>query len=366
MNARNEVLSPAPVQAPASAPPASPPPRRPDLRRLEESLGDVVMEGELARTPRAALYRVRLERLGDRPVALKVAQQPSDGDELARFRHEARLLSEVRHPNVVEVYDVGVLQGGFPFLVMELVDPYEPTPSPSWDEVYDLAIQAAAGLAHVHHHRVVHLDVKPGNLGLAVDPETGERRLKILDFGLAQELLAPLDRSIRGTLAYTAPEVLLQDRYDHRADLYSLGLTLLEIATGTLPSAGEQWEAILYHLTGEPPDPLRLRPDMPPELAAILSRLLRRDPGERYASAGRLLEELGRAATREIDPGELALGAGGVLASRLVGFARPGTVLVDDAFAGALGEVPGLRLRSLRPRDLKGIGTTAMHVLWRT
>ncbi|MFP3939499.1 MAG: sigma 54-interacting transcriptional regulator [Thermoanaerobaculia bacterium] len=338
MNARNEVLSPAPVQAPASAPPASPPPRRPDLRRLEESLGDVVMEGELARTPRAALYRVRLERLGDRPVALKVAQQPSDGDELARFRHEARLLSEVRHPNVVEVYDVGVLQGGFPFLVMELVDPYEPTPSPSWDEVYDLAIQAAAGLAHVHHHRVVHLDVKPGNLGLAVDPETGERRLKILDFGLAQELLAPLDRSIRGTLAYTAPEVLLQDRYDHRADLYSLGLTLLEIATGTLPSAGEQWEAILYHLTGEPPDPLRLRPDMPPELAAILSRLLRRDPGERYASAGRLLEELGRAATREIDPGELALGAGGVLASRLVGRGDAMARLSDELASARGGE----------------------------
>ncbi|HUP43364.1 MAG TPA: protein kinase, partial [Thermoanaerobaculia bacterium] len=310
------------ISSPSAAPGgAAPVPPAPGLEELDGLLGDVVFEGEIARSAGAAVHRVRLGRLGDRPLALKVALRPAPPDELARFRHEARLLSEIRHPNVVAVYEVGVLSGGFPFLVMERVTPYRPPERPAWPEVYDLAIQAAAGLAHIHHHRVVHLDVKPGNLGTAAD-EAGLPRLKILDFGLAHELLGPLgvlDRSIRGTLAYTAPEVLLQDRYDHRADLYSLGLTLLEIATGALPSAGGDEQAIRFHLTGEPPDPRRLRPDMPEALAAILERLLRRDPRERFASAGRLLEALGLAAGREIDPGALALGAGGVLASRLVG-----------------------------------------------
>jgi Nif-specific regulatory protein len=301
----------------------------PDLTHLEPLLGDLAFEGEIARTAGAVIHGVRLGRLGDRPLALKVALRSSADDELARFRHEARLLSEVRHPNVIEVHEVGVLPGGFPFLVMERVEPYRPPQRPGWEEVYDLAIQAAAGLAHIHHHRVVHLDVKPGNLGTAPSPAAGPagsgRLLKILDFGLAQELRGPLgelgtlERSIRGTLAYTAPEVLLQDRYDHRADLYSLGLTLLEIATGTLPSAGGDRAALRYHLTGETPHPRALRSDLPVALAEVLERLLRRDPGERFANAGRLLEALGRAAGRSIDPGALALGAGGVLACRPVG-----------------------------------------------
>ncbi len=299
-----------------------PRPAGPDLAHLERLLGDFEIEGKLARTSRAAIYRVRLGARGTRPLALKVALEPSATDDLARFQHEARLLSEIRHPGVVEVYEVGVLPGDYPFLVMELVSPYVPSPEPDWEEIYDLAIQAAAGLAHIHHHRVVHLDVKPSNLGLAEDPGgggSGGRLLRILDFGLAQGLVEPLDRRIRGTLAYTAPEVLLQDAYDHRADLYSLGLTLLELATGTLPSAGSDREAILFHLSGEVPDPRRLRPGFPEPLAAILERLLQKDPRDRYPSAARLLEELGRAAGRPIAPGELALGPGGVLASRLVG-----------------------------------------------
>jgi Nif-specific regulatory protein len=328
------------------------------LRHLEEALGDLEMAGEVARTVRAVVHRVRLGRLGDRPLALKLALQPSERDDLARFRHEARLLSEVRHPNVVEVHDLGVLPGGYPYLVMELVEPYAVPEAPPWEEVYDLGVQAAAGLAHIHHHRVVHLDVKPGNLGIAPDGGTGGRRLKILDFGLAQELRGPLDRRIRGTLAYTAPEVLLQDRYDHRADLYSLGLTLLQIATGTLPSAGGDREALLYHLTAEAPTPdelRRLRPDMPEALAEILARLLRRDPAERYASAGRLLEALGRAAGREIDPGALALGTGGVLASRLVGRAQAVARLGTELAAARRGEA-----RVLAVEGAEGIGKSRL------
>ena len=296
-----------------------------DLSHLDRLLGDFVLEDEIARTTLAAIFRIRTGGSGGRPLALKVALRPSDADDLARFRHEIRLLSETRHPNVVEVHDFGVLPGDFPFLTMELLTGESPAAhlrGSGWEAFWDLAIQAAAGLAHIHRQGVVHMDVKPANLGLAggmAGGSGGRPVLKILDFGLAQERRGTLDRRIRGTLAYTAPEVLLQDDYDHRADLYSLGMTLYELATGFLPTAGEDREAIRFHLEGELPDPRALRSDLPPALAAILTRLLRRDPGERYASAGRLLADLAAAAGRPIDAAELSFADGRVLASRLIG-----------------------------------------------
>jgi Nif-specific regulatory protein len=295
-----------------------------DLSHLDRLLGDVLLEGEIARTPQAAVLRIRTGGTGGRPLALKVARQPSDAEDLVRFRHEVRLLSETRHPNVVEVYDFGVLPGDLPFLTMELLSGEslaERLQGQGWDAFWDAAIQAAAGLAHIHRQGVVHMDIKPANLGFGgLGDGAGERSvLKILDFGLAQERRGALDRRIRGTLAYTAPEVLLQDDYDHRADLYSLGMTLYELATGVLPSGGEDREAIRFHLEGELPDPLALRPDLPAALGRILVRLLRRDPGDRYASAGRLLADLAAAAGRPIDAAGLSFSEGRVLASRLVG-----------------------------------------------
>ncbi|HEX7181592.1 MAG TPA: sigma 54-interacting transcriptional regulator [Thermoanaerobaculia bacterium] len=291
-----------------------------DLSQLDRQLGDVLLEGEIARTAQAVVYRVRTGGSGGHPLALKVALHPGDAEELARFRHEVRLLSEARHPNVVEVYDFGILPGDYPFLAMELLSGQGVADwlrGQGWDGFYDLAIQAVAGLAHIHRQGVVHMDVKPANLALA----SGDGRpiLKILDFGLAQETRGPLDRRIRGTLAYTAPEVLLQDSYDHRADLYSLGMTLFELATGVLPSAGDEMAAIRFHLEGELPDPCSLRPDTPAALARILIRLLHRDPGERYASAGRLLLALGEAAGRYIDAASLSFSEGRVLSSCLIG-----------------------------------------------
>jgi Nif-specific regulatory protein len=297
-----------------------------DLSQLDRLLGDLLLEGEIARNAQTAVYRVRTGAADGRPLALKVALRPGDPEDLARFRHEVRLLSETRHPNVVEVYDFGVLPGDFPFLTMELVAAgvAERLRDCGWDAFYEAAMQAAAGLAHIHRQGVVHMDIKPANLGLVEGSGLAEgSRLKILDFGLAQEARGPLDRRIRGTLAYTAPEVLLQDDYDHRADLYSLGMTLFELATGVLPSGtGSDMDAVRFHLEGEAPDPLRVRPDMPPELARILRRLLQRDPADRYASAGRLLADLGQAAGRPLDTtaaAALSFSEGKVLASRLVG-----------------------------------------------
>ena len=334
------------------SPSAADPAEAPDLSRLDHHLGDVMVEEELARTALAAVYRIRTGSHGDEGIALKVALYPCDDEELARFHHEVRLLSEASHPNVVRVFECGSLAGGFPFLTMELLSQ---TPvqellgtagaaeGADWERVYDVAIQAAAGLAHIHRQGVIHHDVKPSNLGLTRpgaegEPEDRRRRLKILDFGLAQVVRRGLDSRIRGTLAYTAPEVILQDAYDQRADLYSLGLTLFELATGTLPSvaggkgAGEvadpgsgaarseevRRRALEFHLRVERPDPRSLAPSMPAPLAAIIQRLVERDPARRFPSATKLLVELGKASKRRIDPAELAFG-GTLLSSRLVG-----------------------------------------------
>ncbi len=190
-----------------------------DLSHLDRLLGDVFLEGEIARTPQALVFRIRTGSAGGsggdagRPLALKVARRPGDAEDLARFRHEARLLSETRHPNVVEVYDFGVLPGDFPFLTMELLSGESVSDhlrGRGWDVFGEAALQAAAGLAHIHRQGVIHMDLKPANLGLTEGGLAGTV-LKILDFGLAQERRGTLDRRIRGTLAYTAPEVLLQD-----------------------------------------------------------------------------------------------------------------------------------------------------------
>ncbi|MDX1631825.1 MAG: protein kinase, partial [Thermoanaerobaculia bacterium] len=294
----------------------------PSLSELESQIGDFLVEKELARTPQTVIYRIRAGGRMDHPLALKVALRPVEGEDLVRFQHEVRLLSEARHPNVIRVFDYGVLPGGYPFLSMELLSEVDLMQTiqeeGDWDLFFDLSIQAAAGLAHIHRHGVVHLDVKPANLGVVLD-EDGEPTVKILDFGLAQNVHGPLDRKIRGTLTYTAPEVLLQDRYDHRADLYSLGMTLFQLATGVLPSAGDDATAIRFHLRDEPPDPQAYRSDMPGSLAEILRKLLAKDPQGRFPSAGKLMIELSRAAGREIDSGELALGEGRILTSRMVG-----------------------------------------------
>ena len=348
-----------PTPAIATHPPS--PRGGPDLSRLDRHLGDVVVEEEIARTALAAVYRVRTGAHGDRSLALKVALRPCDAEELARFRHEVRLLTEARHPNVVAVYDCGALPGGYPFLTMEMlssrtVADLEAAAGGDWERVYDLAIQAAAGLAHIHHQGVLHLDVKPSNLGLVEDGKAGGDetggdepgadagggeeasgpRLKILDFGLAQVVRRGLDTRIRGTLAYTAPEVILRDAYDQRADLYSLGLTLFELATGTLPSGGDHAHSLGYHLGHERVDPLALRPDMPPALAAVLRRLVERDPARRFPSAGKLLIDLGKAAGRRIDPAQLALG-GSLLSSHLVGREAVMARLHDELAAAAAG-----------------------------
>ena len=252
------------------------------------------------------VYRARDERL-ERDVAVKVLNAKTLADVAAstRFRREALILSRLNHPNVEAVYDFHSEQG-LDYLVMEYV------PGASLDErlergplaeneVVSLGTQLARGLAAAHARGVLHRDLKPGNLRV-----TPEQVLKILDFGLAQLFGVPDEKtltnaetvtmevpSFAGTLPYMAPEQLDRKEPDVRSDIYSAGVVLYEMATGSrpFPQRGQiLWEAILHSL---PPAPRTRKKDIAPELEAIILKCLEKDPNLRYQSAGELLHDLG-------------------------------------------------------------------------
>jgi serine/threonine protein kinase len=235
-----------------------------------------------------------VHRLMDRPVALKVihpAYLPNPVS-VERFHREVQAAARLRHPNVVTAHDADCA-GDLHFLVMELVEGVslgrlvqERGPLPV-ELACDYTRQAALGLQHAHEHGLVHRDVKPDNLML-----TGGT-IKLLDFGLAA-LTAPTgpggmtdSGAILGTPDYLAPEQAEDARsIDCRADLYSLGCTLVYLLTGQDPfPATTPLKKILAHREKTPPPLDEVRPDALPGLAAVLARLMARNPVDRFQTA---------------------------------------------------------------------------------
>jgi serine/threonine protein kinase/tetratricopeptide (TPR) repeat protein len=262
--------------------------------RILESLGSGGM---------GVVYRARDERLL-RDVALKLLPPDTVLDETARgrLRREALTLSRINHPGIGAVYDLGA-DGGVDYVVMELV-PGEtlderlgggPLPEA---EVVAIGIQAAEGLAAAHREGVIHRDVKPANLKVTPDGRT-----KILDFGVAflsdplRERPETATRSdadvVAGTLAYMAPEQLLGEPVDARTDVYGLGVTLYELATGRrpfrAPLPAPMIDAILHEV---PEHPCAARPGLSRGLAEVLLRCLEKRPERRFRTADELAADL--------------------------------------------------------------------------
>jgi serine/threonine protein kinase len=246
----------------------------------------------------------------EREVAIKVLNPGTISDNVARkrFRNEARLLSKLNHPNIATVHDFDT-QEGCDFLVMEYIPGVTLSEklrqgSLPEKEVIALGIQLAEGLCAAHEHAVVHRDLKPGNLRLTTDG-----RLKILDFGLAK-LRAPSasvatestleSQAITGTLAYMAPEQLLGEEIDARADIYAAALVLYEMATGQRPFAEvESSQLIGAILRKSPIPPSTLNPRLSLELARIITKCLEREPENRYQLARELAVDLRRLARQK-------------------------------------------------------------------
>src|SRR3954471_24976494 len=250
------------------------------------------------------VYRARDERL-EREVAVKVLAPGVLDDERIRrrFRKEALSRSLRNHPNIAAVYDF-VNEEGRDFIVMELV------PGPTLDgrlaqgalsqkEVLALGKQLAEALAAAHQEGVIHRDLKPANLRF-----TGDQRLKVLDFGLAEVQAGPntqlttgsfrSDSSVSGPLPYMAPEQLRGDAPDVRSDDYGAGAVLYKMATGkrAFPQAGY---VIVDAILIQPPQPpSQINPQISPGPENAVMKSLDKNPGYRYQTARDLLAELDR------------------------------------------------------------------------
>ncbi|HVS33511.1 MAG TPA: protein kinase [Thermoanaerobaculia bacterium] len=242
-------------------------------------------------------------RLG-RQVAVKVIRgsTPLTPVARARFEQEARAASALTHPNIITIYDIGDA-GDQPFIVMELLDGQSlrdllQTPLAPAD-VIRLGAQIADALAASHERGIVHRDLKPENVFV-----TAEGNAKILDFGVARIRGAVTDDGITveqltikgsaiGTIGYMAPEVVAGQPADFRADIFSLGCVLYEMAAGRRAFTGRSLtEVLAASLREEPPALSAIRSDLPPAFSAIVETSLRKDPAQRYSATGALRDEL--------------------------------------------------------------------------
>jgi eukaryotic-like serine/threonine-protein kinase len=256
----------------------------------------------LGRGGMGEVYRAEDLRL-QRHVALKVL--PPDGladdQKRRRFLQEARAASALNDPHIVTVHDIFTADGT-DFLVMELVNGrtlrqiVDAGPVAIAD-VLGWGAQIADGLAVAHAAGIVHRDLKPGNVML-----TDRGVVKILDFGIAK--VRPTDVSeptagltlagdVIGTVDYMSPEQARGDEIDHRSDIFSLGAVLYELLTGRRPFSGEHIVAVLHKILYGLPTPLRdLRPEVPPDVEAIVASALARDRDQRYQTMEQLATAL--------------------------------------------------------------------------
>jgi len=244
------------------------------------------------------VYRAEDLKLG-RPVAIKLLKTSAMADEKARLRllREARSVSALNHANIVTIHAIEESEGRH-FIVMELLDGQDLrsriTKGPlAVEEIAEIGSQAAAALEVAHGARIIHRDIKPGNIIV-----TSSGSVKVLDFGLAKGMEHGDDLTsagtIVGTLAYMSPEQLRGSAVDHRTDIYSLGCVLYEACTGRQPFESSSLPELVTKVMSADPEPTGT------PLDPIISRALAKDPDLRYESAAHLrvaLRDLGLGAT---------------------------------------------------------------------
>ena len=228
-----------------------------------------------------------------------------DAEFVQRFQQEAVSAANLKHPNIVTIHDVGI-EGGYHYIAMEFIEgvslekrirsgqPFAP------EQVVDVISQVGSALDYAHQRGFVHRDIKPANV--LID-ESG--RAVLTDFGIVKALsgsglTAALTQAgtVYGTPQYMSPEQIRDEPLDHRSDLYSLGIVCYEMLSGQVPFDGTTTHAVLYAQVNTPPPPLRQRlgPEVPPPVEAVVDKMLAKERGNRYNSAGAFARDLAQAA----------------------------------------------------------------------
>jgi serine/threonine-protein kinase len=247
------------------------------------------------------------DRLLDRTVAIKILHEQFTADEeyVERFRREARSVAQLSHPNIVTVIDRGEDEGR-QFIVFEYVEGenlkqlIERSGRLPIGDALVMALQMGRALAFAHDRGLVHRDVKPQNVLLNEDGQA-----KMTDFGIARSVDVQgvtITGTVLGTSEYIAPEQARGQRVDALTDVYSLGVVLYELLTGSVPFQGENFVAIaLRHVNEPPPSVLERRPDAPPRVAMAVERAMAKRPDERFQSMDEFVSEL-EEALADMDP----------------------------------------------------------------
>jgi serine/threonine protein kinase len=270
-----------------------------------------VFEATHARLPgRFAVKVLRPELLGNREA-------------FGRFCREAEVMSELRHPNVVQIYDFNTTPDGRPYFVMELLEGRDlearlvkegPLPLPAAVRVVEAV---ASALATAHNHGIIHRDLKPANIFLCTIDGQMDELVKVLDFGISKIrtagtlLSTPTD--MLGSPAYMSPEQArgAADEVDGRSDQFALGAIAYRMLTGWEPFQGDDIASLLYQVVHEPPPPLaRYLPSRwdTRALQAVLDRALAKDPGQRWSGMMEMARAFEAASEQTLshDPGDRA------------------------------------------------------------
>ncbi|MEN8162045.1 MAG: protein kinase, partial [Myxococcota bacterium] len=280
---QSEVATAAPVD----------PPSTPEFAAVSGRPGRYRVLGELGRGGMGIVYKAQ-DTILDRTVAFKVLPDSlrDNPQALKNFLREAKSAAKLNHPNIVTVFDAGEQDGRF-YIAMEYVDGttlkeiLKRRGKIAATGVVHVGLQMCEALSYAHAQKVVHRDVKTANTMW-----TRDKKAKIMDFGLAKVVEEVRNHTtlVSGTPYYMSPEQTLGRNIDHRTDLYSLGVTLFELATGALPF--REGNVPYHHVHTPAPDPRALVPDVPEPLARAILHCLGKDPEARPQAAAELAATL--------------------------------------------------------------------------
>lgn len=245
------------------------------------------------------------DKILDRKVAVKVLRGDLSSDDrfIRRFQREALSVSNLSHPNIVEVYDVGEEDGEY-YIVMEYIEGktlkqlLKKRESLTLTEVIDIMTQLTDGIAHAHESYIIHRDIKPQNIMIQDDG-----RIKITDFGIAMALNATQltqTNSVMGSVHYLPPEQASGKGATVKSDIYSMGILMYELLTGTVPFKGDNAvEIALKHMKDKIPSIRKQDPSIPQSVENILMKATAKNPRNRYDSAREMHDDLVTCLTEE-------------------------------------------------------------------